>query len=428
MGNLAIRVERLSKQYKIGAARPRYDSLRDYLGDALKGLFRRDGQPNSGKDTIWALKDVSFDVKQGEVLGIIGPNGAGKSTLLKILSRITEPTSGRAEIHGRVGSLLEVGTGFDRELTGRENIYLNGAILGMRKAEIDRNFDQIVDFSGVEKFIDTPMKRYSSGMYVRLAFAVAAHLEPEILIVDEVLAVGDASFQAKCLNRMQDVGKEGRPVLFVSHNMSAVLRLCPEAILLKAGQMVLRAPSSTVIEQYRNSGTESQAERVWHEEELPTTCGPFRPIGIRVCSSGGAVTDVVRSSQAFSIEIEYQVRESVPDLRVGIFLYTSGELLFQSFDRDDLARHERYIIRAPGYYVSRCHIPANLLNKGVFVVGISASASNIYRYFWDQYCVSFTVDETGGVATQWVEDRGGFFRPAPDWDIELLQSSIRLLD
>jgi lipopolysaccharide transport system ATP-binding protein len=222
---------------------------------------------------------------------------------------------------------------------------------------------------------------------------------------------------------MGDVANEGRTVLFISHNMPALLRLCPEAILLEKGQMVLRAPSSAVIERYLNSGTESQAEKVWREEELPDTCGPFRPIALRVCNASGIVSDVVRSSQAFSIEIEYQVRESVRDLRVGIFLYTSlGELLFQSFDRDDLARHERFIIRAPGYYVSRCHIPANLLNKGVFVVGISASASKIYKYFWDQYCVNFTVDESGGVATQWVEDRGGFFRPAPDWDIELLQS------
>jgi len=421
MSTIAIRVENLSKKYEITVGKYRHDTLRDQISDGISSLFRSNGRPHTERETFWALKDVSFEVKPGEVLGIIGQNGAGKSTLLKILSRITEPTAGLADIYGRVRSLLEVGTGFHSELTGRENIYLNGAILGMKKAEIDRKFDEIVDFSGVEKFIDTPVKRYSSGMYVRLAFAVAAHLEPEILIVDEVLAVGDASFHAKCLNRMQDVGKEGRAVLFVSHNMSAVLRLCPEAILLKAGKVVLRAPSSTVIGQYLNSGTESQAERVWREEELPGTCGPFRPIGIRVCSSGGAVTDVVRSSQAFSIEIEYQVREPVPDLRVGIYLYSSlGELLFMSFDRDDVAHHKRYAIRTPGYYVSRCHVPANLLNRGIFVVGISASVSKVCRYFWDQYCVNFTVDETGGVATQWTEDRGGFFRPAFDWDIEPL--------
>src|SRR5207247_905772 len=239
MSDIAIRVENLSKRYEIGAAKRRHDTLRDQLADGLKALFRNKGQPRQRKESIWALKDVSFEIKHGEVVGFIGRNGAGKSTLLKILSRITEPTAGHAEVRGRVGSLLEVGTGFHHELTGRENIYLNGAILGMKKAEIDRKFDEIVDFSGVEKFIDTPVKHYSSGMHVRLAFAVAAHLEPEILLVDEVLAVGDAAFQKKCLGKMGDVAKKGRTVLFVSHNMAAVTRLCPKAILLDNGSIAL---------------------------------------------------------------------------------------------------------------------------------------------------------------------------------------------
>jgi lipopolysaccharide transport system ATP-binding protein len=421
MSTIAIRVENLSKKYEITVGKHRHDTLRDQISDGISSLFRSNGRPHPERETFWALKDVSFEVKPAEVIGIIGRNGAGKSTLLKILSRITDPTSGRAEIHGRVGSLLEVGTGFHGELTGRENIYLNGAILGMKNAEIDRKFDEILDFSGVEKFIDTPVKRYSSGMYVRLAFAVAAYLEPEVLIVDEVLAVGDAGFQTKCLGKMEGIAREGRTVLFVSHSMPAILRLCPEAILLEEGRVVLRAPSSTAIEQYLNSGIQKQAEKVWRAEELPSTSGPFRPISLRVCNASRTVSDVVRSSQAFSIEIKYQVRESVPDLRVGISLYTSlGELLFQSFDRDDLARHKRYAIRTPGYYVSRCLIPANVLNKGTFMVGISASVSQVQRFFWDQNSVNFTVDETGGVATQWVEDRGGFFRPALDWDIERL--------
>ena len=245
MTDIAIRVENLSKLYHIGRAQQRHDTLRD----ALTAVFRRqetggrrqasltpDPRPLTPDDTdLWALKDVSFEVKRGEVVGVIGRNGAGKSTLLKILSRITEPTSGRAEIHGRVGSLLEVGTGFHPELTGRENIYLNGAILGMRRAEIERKFDEIVAFAEIERFLDTPVKRYSSGMYVRLAFAVAAHLEPEILLVDEVLAVGDAAFQKKCLGKMGDVAKEGRTVLFVSHNMAAIQNLCKTAILLSHG-------------------------------------------------------------------------------------------------------------------------------------------------------------------------------------------------
>jgi lipopolysaccharide transport system ATP-binding protein len=240
--DVVIKVEGLSKRYRLGQREPiYYQTLRDNLAQKIQGLFNHifrrsstDSKSSQAKDNpwIWALKDVSFEVKRGEVLGIIGRNGAGKSTLLKVLSRITEPTLGRAEILGRVGSLLEVGTGFHPELTGRENIYLNGAILGMKKAEIDKKFDEIVAFAEIEKFIDTPVKRYSSGMYVRLAFAVAAHLEPEILLVDEVLAVGDAAFQRKCLGKMEDVAREGRTVLFVSHNIGAISSLCDFALLL----------------------------------------------------------------------------------------------------------------------------------------------------------------------------------------------------
>ena len=263
MSDIAIRVENLSKLYHIGAAQKRHDTLRDAIVDAVSAPLMRlrdrrpttvAGHPSSvtGRDDtlLWALKDVSFDVKRGEVIGIIGRNGAGKSTLLKILSRITEPTAGRAEIHGRVGSLLEVGTGFHPELTGRENIYLNGAILGMRRTEIERKFDEIVAFAEIEKFLDTPVKRYSSGMYVRLAFAVAAHLEPEILLVDEVLAVGDAQFQKKCLGKMGDVAKEGRTVLFVSHNMVAIEGLCGQALLLHDGAVTSRGPAPDVIKTY----------------------------------------------------------------------------------------------------------------------------------------------------------------------------------
>src|SRR5881296_2420456 len=246
MSDIAIRVEGISKHYRIGARQERYYTLRDTLTEAvtrpfqkLAAFFSRNGAgPRTPEaSSIWALKDVSFDVKRGEVVGIIGRNGAGKSTLLKILSRITEPTEGRARIHGRVGSLLEVGTGFHPELTGRENIYLNGAILGMKKAEIDRKFDEIVAFAEVEQFIDTPVKHYSSGMYLRLAFAVAAHLEPEILIVDEVLAVGDARFRRKCFAKMEDVGHAGRTVLFVSHHMPAITRLCSRGIYLVNGRV-----------------------------------------------------------------------------------------------------------------------------------------------------------------------------------------------
>jgi lipopolysaccharide transport system ATP-binding protein len=260
MSDIAIRCENLSKQYRIGR-KERYKTLRDTLTDAMYGPFRRlrsvfDGsnvRAENGEDRIWALKDVSFEVNRGEVVGIIGRNGAGKSTLLKVLSRITEPTGGHAEIHGRIGSLLEVGTGFHPELTGRENIFLNGAILGMKRAEIRGKFDEIVAFAEVEKFIDTPVKHYSSGMYLRLAFAVAAHLEPEILLVDEVLAVGDALFQKKCLGKMGDAAKEGRTILFVSHDMTAIQVLCTKAVHLQAGEVVGIGPAVEQIEEYLNT-------------------------------------------------------------------------------------------------------------------------------------------------------------------------------
>lgn len=249
MGDVTVRVENLSKRYEIGLAKRRYDTLRDQIVGAVSAAVARNGH-RLERNFIWALKDVSFEVKRGEVIGIIGRNGAGKSTLLKILSRITEPTSGYAEIHGRVGSLLEVGTGFHQELTGRENIYLNGAILGMTKAEIGRKFDQIVDFSGIESFIDTPVKRYSSGMYVRLAFSVAAHLEPDVLIVDEVLAVGDMAFQRKCVKKMGDVTKGGCTVLFVSHNLGVVKSLCSRSLLIDGGVLKMEGPTSSLIEYY----------------------------------------------------------------------------------------------------------------------------------------------------------------------------------
>jgi lipopolysaccharide transport system ATP-binding protein len=258
MGNVAIEAHGLSKQYHIGGPQQRYDRLGEQLVDALRAPLRRAGKLLRGQATgaaeldeqIWALQDVSFSIDHGEVVGIIGRNGAGKSTLLKILSRITEPTAGYADVFGRVGSLLEVGTGFHPELTGRENIYLNGAILGMKRREIDQKFDEMVSFAEVKKFIDTPVKHYSSGMYVRLAFAVAAHMEPEVLLVDEVLAVGDAAFQKKCLGKMGDVAQEGRTVLFVSHNMGLMQSLCTRGILLQDGVVSADTTIDAAVEAY----------------------------------------------------------------------------------------------------------------------------------------------------------------------------------
>jgi len=259
MSDVAIRVENLSKQYRIGGPQERYKTIRESLTQAARAPFRRLSAVLRGQssvvsnETIWALKGVSFEVKRGEVVGVIGRNGAGKTTLLKILSRITEPTEGRVRLRGRVGSLLEVGTGFHPELTGRENIYLNGAILGMKREEIERKFDEMVAFAEIEKFIDTPVKHYSSGMYVRLAFAVAAHLEPEILLVDEVLAVGDAAFQKKCLGKMGDVANEGRTVILVSHNMAAILTMCTRSLLLRQGRLEKMADTATVVQQYQST-------------------------------------------------------------------------------------------------------------------------------------------------------------------------------
>ncbi|MBN2547561.1 MAG: ABC transporter ATP-binding protein [Anaerolineales bacterium] len=455
MSDLAIRVENLGKLYRIGVSpgglgmatqpggkpRQHYHTLSETLSDAAKAPFRRLfarsrripgqlppapqhlnedlGRRPATTNIIWALKDISFEVRKGQVLGVIGRNGAGKSTLLKILSRVTEPTTGVAEVHGRVGSLLEVGTGFHPELTGRENIYLNGAILGMKRAEIDRKFDEIVAFSEVEKFIDTPVKRYSSGMYLRLAFAVAAHLEPEILVVDEVLAVGDAEFQRKCLGKMSDVAQEGRTILFVSHNMSAILRLTEETIVLDKGQLILRAPTNQAVDYYMSSGFSQQGERVWQADEVPADAAPFYPIAMRIMDSQGRVSDTVRSTDTLTLEMQYRLDAPITGLRVGIYLMTArGEYVFTSFDTDDAELFENYTVRSPGMYFSRCQFPADLLNEGRYVVGLNASSYRIRRYFQDEQALTFNVDAAGAPGTQWPEMRIGPVRPRLEWKIE----------
>ncbi|HLA96906.1 MAG TPA: ABC transporter ATP-binding protein [Anaerolineales bacterium] len=422
MSDIAIRVENLGKQYKIGAQIDRYRTLRDSIVAAARWPTRLlRGERTPADNYIWALNEVSFEVRKGEVLGVIGRNGAGKSTLLKILSRVTEPSRGFAEIHGRVGSLLEVGTGFHPELTGRENIALNGAILGMRRAEIERKFDEIVEFSGVEKFIDTPVKRYSSGMYLRLAFAVAAHLEPEILVVDEILAVGDAEFQRKCLGKMSDVAQEGRTVLFVSHNMSAILRLTKETIILEKGRLALRAPSAQAVDYYLTAGFAQTGERHWQVDEIPAGASPFRPIALRVRNPQGQVVDTLRSTEPATLEIEYCLETPIAGLRVGIYLMTGhGELIFTSFDTDDPWRYEQLGVRAAGRYLSRSTIPADFFNEGRYVVGINASAFRVRSYFQDENALSFTVDASGAPGMHWMEPRLGLIRPRLEWQIEAL--------
>jgi lipopolysaccharide transport system ATP-binding protein len=371
--------------------------------------------------TIWALKDISFDLEEGKVLGIVGRNGAGKSTLLKILSRVTEPTEGTVAVRGRVGSLLEVGTGFHPELTGRENIYMNGAILGMNSAEIDSKFDEIVDFSEVSQFIDTPVKRYSSGMYLRLAFAVAAHLEPEILVVDEVLAVGDAEFQRKCLGKMGDVAQQGRTVLFVSHNMSAILRLTQEAIVLKKGQLIKRAPTAEAVDFYLSSGQAESGERIWAAEDIPVNSTPFKPIALRIKDKTDKVVDTIRSTEPVTVEWEYQLDAPITGLRVGMYLSSMrGEYIFTSFDTDDAAQFEQFGARKAGRYISCCHIPADFFNEGRYSLGVNASSFAVRRYFMDENALSFNVDIAGAPGTQWPEVRQGPVRPRLDWKIEKL--------
>jgi lipopolysaccharide transport system ATP-binding protein len=428
MSELAIEVKQLGKQYRIGVAPQRYRTLRESLKGALTSPLKRirrglAPQGEQRDDTIWALRDVSFNVERGQVLGVIGRNGAGKSTLLKVLSRVTEPTEGEVAIRGRVGSLLEVGTGFHPELTGRENIYLNGAILGMKRTEIERKFDEIVDFSGVEKFIDTPVKRYSSGMYLRLAFAVAAHLEPEILVVDEVLAVGDAEFQRKCLGKMDAVAQEGRTVLFVSHDMSAILRLTEEAILLDKGQLVYRAPSAEAVDHYLDSGFSEAGERIWREDEIPATAAPFRPVALRVLNPDGDAVDVVRSTDPITLEVEYTLDAPIKGLRVGLYLMSMrGEFVFTSFDTDEPEQYERFGVRPQGHYISRCTVPKDFFNDGRYAVGLNASTYRVKRYFQDERALAFTVDGTGAPGKQWSERRMGLVRPRLDWQIEAVEA------
>jgi lipopolysaccharide transport system ATP-binding protein len=419
MSDIAIRAENLGKEYRIGMPAANYRTLREAIEERFSASMQRLRSGPDQNSHIWALKDVSFEVHQGQVLGVIGRNGAGKSTLLKILSWVTDPTEGYAEIHGRVGSLLEVGTGFHPELTGRENILLNGAILGMKHTEIERKFDEIVAFSEVEQFIDTPVKRYSSGMYLRLAFAVAAHLEPEILVVDEVLAVGDAEFQRKCLGKMSDVAQQGRTVLFVSHNMSAVLRLTEEALVIEKGHVVLRAPTAQAVDYYLSRGFSQEGKRTWEKDEVPPDTAPFRPLELRVCSQQKKISDAVRSMEPITIEMEYALDAPITGLRVGLYLMsTRGEYILTTFDTDDPGYYERYAVRPAGHYVSSCIIPPDFLNEGRFVIGVNASSFRIKRYFQDEQALTFTVEAAGAPGMQWPEPRMGPVRPRLDWRIE----------
>ncbi|MFL6209385.1 MAG: ABC transporter ATP-binding protein [Pyrinomonadaceae bacterium] len=416
-----IKVENLGKRYRLGEARAPYGSLRDSmarLAQAPVRLLRRNG--HAPRPHIWAVKDVSFEIQPGEVVGIIGRNGAGKSTLLKLLARITEPTTGNIDLYGRIGSLLEVGTGFHPELTGRENIFLNGAILGMARREIARKFDEIVAFAEVERFIDTPVKHFSSGMYLRLAFAVAAHLEPEILLVDEVLAVGDARFQRKCLDKMQDVGQQGRTVLFVSHNMPAITRLCPRTIMLQDGEVLVDGPSAKVVSMYLDSGLGMTAAREWPDVHKAPGDEYVRLRAVRVRDDAGHVSEALDIRRPVQIEIEYEVLRPGKRLSAGILCKNEeGLCLFSSADLSPRAVYGRDP-NATGRFLSACTIPANMLAEGALTItaAVYAVLDGVHTHALEHDAVRFLVVdsiETDSARGLYAGTVAGVLRPLLDW-------------
>lgn len=419
-----VRVENLSKQYRIGAQQTSYGTLRESIVDALRTPFAR-LQGKNGKrvsETIWALKNVSFEVAPGEAVGVIGRNGAGKSTLLKVLSRITEPTTGRAELYGRVASLLEVGTGFHPELTGRENIYLNGAILGMRKAEIERKFSEIVAFAELEKFLDTPVKRYSNGMYMRLAFAVSSHLEPEILVVDEVLAVGDAVFQKKCLGKLDEVAKEGRTVLFVSHNMLAVQSLCTRVVWLDQGEILDQGPAKQVISEYLNSSLAARAEQTWDHINTAPGNEQVRIRRAAVFPAADSATDLISIKTPVIMEFEYWNLGPGAYLNLSVVVSTKdGHPIFNTGSGGEPAWDSKPF--PVGLFRSRFHIPGDLLNDGTH---------RVHLYFIkDQTQVAFDIDDILVFDVEEASERSGWYgkwigavRPNLEWQTEMIEEPV----
>jgi lipopolysaccharide transport system ATP-binding protein len=407
-----ISAQNLSKRYTIGGVH--HTSIRDAIG----ALFRGGG--NGGSNEVLALDDVSFSVAEGERVGIIGANGSGKSTLLKILSRITKPSKGSAVIHGRVGSLLEVGTGFHAELSGRENIYLNGAILGMKRVEIDRKLDEMVAFSEIDRFLDTPVKYYSSGMYMRLAFSIAAHLEPDILIVDEVLAVGDAAFQRRCLSKMREVGESGRTVLFVSHDMAAVMRLCGRAIWLNKGELAFDGPSERSVGEYLHHQSQTGADRTWQDGEPSPGDDIVRLRRVRVCDQSGKSVSSVDVADAFFVEMSYEVVSEghvlIPNIH---FFNPQGDCIFVSHDWYSGWRDQK---RSRGMYVSRMQVPPDLLNEGsIFVTAVVTTYRPFHVHFSADDVISFSVVETGGGGLARGDYAGPFpgtVRPVLSWETE----------
>ena len=436
MNDIAIRAENLSKLYRIGQF-VGYGTLREGLANAFSATLRylrsstgtrRDPQ-NSDSEYIWALKDVSFEVKQGEVVGIIGRNGAGKTTLLKVLCRITAPTEGDAEIHGRTGSLLEVGTGFHPELTGRENVYLNGAILGMKKKEIDRNFDDIVKFAEVEKFMDTPLKRYSTGMQVRLAFSVAAHLEPEILMVDEVLAVGDYGFQKKCLRKMHDVARGGRTILFVSHNLPSIVNLCPRTILLDSGKVVMDGDTSYVVQHYIATARGDSGEVIWPDPSQAPGNDVVRLHAVRVFQDGiDGPTSNVDISKEVVIEMSFwNLQEGALLYRAIILKDQMETVVFASNNHKSVSSTEDPWSGRPqpvGLFQSTCRIPGDFLNEGLYsITAIVGKGTSDTQVLEDQV-LSFQVYDTGEMRKEFHGGWAGVVRPRLPWYTEHIEPAV----
>lgn len=413
-----IEIHNLGKKYRIGAQREPYLSLRDSVTSKTRHIFNmllRKEHSIPRQSDFWALRGISFNVNEGEAIGIIGRNGAGKSTLLKILSQITPPTEGKITMRGRAASLLEVGTGFHPELSGRENVYLNGAILGMTRKEIQRKFDEIVDFAGVEKFIDTPVKRYSSGMYVRLAFAVAAHLEPEILIVDEVLAVGDAEFQKKCIGKMQNVAKGGRTVLFVSHNMFAIKKLCPRAILLDKGSVLIEGKSLDVISYYQKPDMASYSVKKWNSCDKLLNDNSFRMLEAKVIDCYGCINSDIESDKSFAIEVVYEILRKGETIGATLALYdSSGICVFTTINN---IYSNDIIHNIMGIVVAKCYIPGDLLPEGEYSITLLIWKDG-YRVIMKEDNVIFVnIRETENSARgNYLGRMEGVIRPRLKWE------------
>jgi lipopolysaccharide transport system ATP-binding protein len=427
-----IRVENLSKKYIVNHRQEGYTTFRDAMTNGARSLTqalfnRKDDKPRGSSDEeFWALKDVNFEIQQGDRVGIIGRNGAGKSTLLKVLSRITEPTNGSIRIKGRVASLLEVGTGFHPELTGRENVYLNGAILGMEKTEIKRKFDEIVAFAEIERFLDTPVKRYSSGMYVRLAFAVAAHLEPEVLIVDEVLAVGDSNFQKKCLGKMETVANEGRTVLFVSHSMETVNRLCNTTILLENGSVKSSGRTEQVIHDYLKSDFGTTARRSWSHLDKAPGNDVARLMEVNAHNEDGKVTDNFDITKPVGITMIYEVLKSDAVFTHSINLFNeNGVHILSSHDLTSEMRKEP---RAKGYYSSTMWVPGNFLSEGMVAVSVALIEPDPFIiYFHELDAVAFNVtDSINGLSARgnYVHHFPGVVRPILTWETSRIAQNV----